>query len=48
MGTGAGRNVATADAVLQLLHGAARECLDGRHTAAIQNLSVALSSADSD
>lgn len=46
MGSGAGRNVASAETVMRLLHGAAASCLDGRHSAAIQNLELALSSVD--
>ncbi len=45
MGAGAGRNVASADAVLGLLHGATASCLDGRHSEAIQVLQLALSSS---
>ena len=46
MGTGAGRNVASAGAVMRLLEGATASCLDGRHSVAMQNLQLALSSVD--
>lgn len=48
MGQGAGRNVASADAVLALLAGAVPGCADGRHAQALDLLTSSLSSADLD
>ncbi|KAL4422697.1 hypothetical protein ABPG75_008894 [Micractinium tetrahymenae] len=48
MGQGAGRNVARADTVLELLQSAVPGCEDGRHQGALEVLNCSLSSMDSD
>jgi hypothetical protein len=48
MGAGAGRNVASADSVHELLRGAVPGCADGRHLDALDALHSSLSSVDFD